>query len=151
MSKRFTHITQEEFEQFLKDRPEYWGPVRDADAGEIVYRSAQFAPENDELALWLYSTIDKHTSRTREKGSDAIRLVVVHNEKNHLKIGRKKTLRIKTWRKNLAKKIDSLMAEGEDIVNFCSECGNVMVRRSGSYGDFLGCTKYPDCSNTEDF
>lgn len=149
MTKRFTHITREEFEDFLKQRPERWGPVKHADANELVYRTAQFAPNNDDLALWLYSSIDQYTGKTREKGSDAIRLVVVHDDREHLKIGRKKTLRINTWRKNLRKKINSLMREGDSMITYCGNCGAVMTKRKGEYGEFLGCTNFPKCNNTQ--
>ena len=30
----------------------------------------------------------------------------------------------------------------------CPECGGALVRRSGKYGDFLGCTHYPECHFT---
>lgn len=30
----------------------------------------------------------------------------------------------------------------------CEKCGNLMVSKSGRYGEFLACTGYPDCKNT---
>lgn len=30
----------------------------------------------------------------------------------------------------------------------CPKCGNIMVKRSGCYGEFWGCTSYPDCRQT---
>ena len=30
----------------------------------------------------------------------------------------------------------------------CPECGGALVKRSGKYGDFLGCTHYPECHFT---
>lgn len=30
----------------------------------------------------------------------------------------------------------------------CPKCGNIMVRRSGCYGEFWGCASYPDCRQT---
>lgn len=32
----------------------------------------------------------------------------------------------------------------------CPECGGFMVKRSGKFGDFYGCTNYPICDNTYD-
>ena len=34
----------------------------------------------------------------------------------------------------------------EDV--WCVECGCLMKRRTGRYGDFYGCTGYPRCTNT---
>ncbi|MBR1610613.1 MAG: topoisomerase DNA-binding C4 zinc finger domain-containing protein, partial [Methanobrevibacter sp.] len=34
-----------------------------------------------------------------------------------------------------------------NIVGEC-KCGGKLVKRSGSYGDFVGCTNYPDCKIT---
>lgn len=31
----------------------------------------------------------------------------------------------------------------------CAKCGSPMVQRSGAYGAFLGCTRYPACRHTE--
>lgn len=31
----------------------------------------------------------------------------------------------------------------------CPECGNVLVKRIGKYGEFLGCSHYPKCTYTE--
>lgn len=146
--KRFVQITREDFETFLKRRPEYWGPVSPPRVNEMVYRTAQFAPQDDDLSLWCYSSIDKTTGHARKKGSDAIRLVAVYNDNVHLKYGEKKTLRIQTWRKNLSKKITSMIQRGKDGIMFCPDCGDVMVRREGKYGEFWGCNSYPKCQKT---
>ena len=37
--------------------------------------------------------------------------------------------------------------QASNIVGECS-CGGKLVKRSGSYGDFVGCTNYPDCKVT---
>lgn len=34
----------------------------------------------------------------------------------------------------------------EDIV--CPECGGLLVKRKGKYGNFIGCSNYPDCEYT---
>ena len=31
----------------------------------------------------------------------------------------------------------------------CPKCGSNLVKRSGKYGDFLGCSNYPDCKHTQ--
>ena len=37
--------------------------------------------------------------------------------------------------------------QASNIVGECS-CGGKLVKRSGRYGDFVGCTNYPDCNVT---
>ena len=31
----------------------------------------------------------------------------------------------------------------------CPECGQRLVERKGKYGEFLGCTGYPECKYTQ--
>ena len=35
-------------------------------------------------------------------------------------------------------------------VRLCPRCGSVLRKRSGRYGDFIGCTGFPECRYTED-
>ncbi len=41
-------------------------------------------------------------------------------------------------------------SEAAKKVLVCPRCGNVLKRRTGIYGDFLGCCSYPDCKYTRD-
>ena len=40
---------------------------------------------------------------------------------------------------------ESIMIEYSD---YCLSCGSVMTMRNGKFGPFMGCTSYPDCTNT---
>ena len=40
-------------------------------------------------------------------------------------------------------------SEAAKKVRKCPKCGNILKRRKGRYGDFLGCLGYPDCRYTE--
>lgn len=35
-------------------------------------------------------------------------------------------------------------------VKACPLCGNILKQRNGKFGEFLGCTNFPDCRYTED-
>ncbi len=35
-----------------------------------------------------------------------------------------------------------------DIPNKCPKCGSELKERTGKYGKFLGCTKFPECRYT---
>lgn len=146
---KYVQPTQEEFELFLLGTRWDWDVTEEPDAGEIVYESRDFLPDHDDRVVRIFSTIDKRTGKARSKGSDAIRTVIWDNNISRPIGGRTKTLRIKTWKKNLLKKLKSLDDETETYIETCDECGSFMVIRNGQYGEFFGCVQYPDCSNTK--
>ena len=40
----------------------------------------------------------------------------------------------------------------ETVVDIeCDKCGSAMVVRTGKYGEFLSCSRYPDCKNSKNF
>jgi hypothetical protein len=147
MSKReFTSITQEEFEEALAETSYSFQRVSYSWTKELVYESYS---ENEVFTLRVYSSLDERTGKTRSKGSDAIRTVVLHTESGKPVMREKRTNRIKTWKKNLKKKIQSLTDRQGDIV-MCNNCESPMVIRENSDGDkFYGCSSYPECKNTE--
>ena len=48
----------------------------------------------------------------------------------------------------LGKEIEN-PSEGTKNVKKCPKCGNTLRKRSGKYGEFLGCMSYPECRYTE--
>lgn len=147
--RQYVQPTKQEFEECLEQTGHEWGIDMKAPGMEYVYDTHDFMPDNNGIVLRVYSTIDKRTNEARSKGSDAIRLVVFNRHAMRPMGGRKKTLRIKTYCKNLKEKIQSVFDEYDRYVTRCDECGRWMVIRDGKYGEFLGCTGYPDCDHTE--
>ncbi len=46
--------------------------------------------------------------------------------------------------------IQAVETNSEEVVDkTCDKCGNPMVVKRGRYGEFLACSAYPDCKNTE--
>jgi ssDNA-binding Zn-finger/Zn-ribbon topoisomerase 1 len=41
-------------------------------------------------------------------------------------------------------------SEAAKALKTCPKCGNIMKKRSGIYGEFWGCSGYPECRYTED-
>lgn len=41
-------------------------------------------------------------------------------------------------------------SEAAKQVRTCPRCGNLLRKRNGKYGEFLGCAGFPDCRYTED-
>lgn len=147
--RRYVQPDRGDFENFLESTGLGWKLEEDSQSNEHVYEAHSAIPDYTGVVLRTYSTIDERTDKARSKGSDAIRLVIWDKNIEMPIGGRKKTLRIETWRKNLRKKIKSLVEEWEDIVAICDDCGDLMVLRDGKYGEFYGCRNYPSCDNTE--
>ena len=47
-------------------------------------------------------------------------------------------------------KLGPLIEEAMKSVPKCKKCGRNMVRRKGKYGEFWGCSGYPECTYTRD-
>lgn len=148
--RRYVQPTKEEFEKCLAQTEHEWEINYNAPGNEYVYETHEFMPEHNGIVLRIFSTIDQKNDRARSKGSDAIRLVIWNNHLVKPMGGRKKTLRIETYCKNLLEKIEDIFASHEDYVVECDNCGAWMVIRDGQYGEFYGCSNYPDCKNTKE-
>ena len=145
-AKKYVQPSQEEFEIFLAGTPWSWD-IAEQDVGEVVYKSDDFS-SREAIDVRIFSTIDERTAKARPKDSDAIRTVVWNNNEGSPVGGRRSTYRIKTWRKNLSKKLKSLSEDIDEYVQVCDECGSLMVIRNGEYGEFYGCSSYPSCTET---
>lgn len=140
-------FTRDEFEDVLEDTEYDWSRMRYDWAREWIYEAES---ENGNFIMRVYSSVDRRNNKSREKDSDAIRLTVIDAESERPVMKEKRTNRIKTWPKNLKKKIHNVKNR-KDEITICSECGSLMVVRSNKEtGEkFLGCTNYPDCQNVE--
>jgi hypothetical protein len=155
--REYVRITDGEFVEFLNESGYIWHRMYPND-GSNINELQKFSGEevfeipldhiDENLSIRIFSTISKSTGKARDKGDDAIRCVIWGRDLDRPIGGRKKTLRIKTWRKNLEQKLESLYSEWDDHVTNCDECGNWLVKRDGQYGEFLGCVNYPECDNT---
>lgn len=160
--KEYQSITRSEFESFLDDVVgDRWEEVGGAKftevrnfVGERVYKipirqdSINGDIDIEYIEIRVFSTIDKKTNKSRQKGEDSIKTVLWDPDIDGPVAGKTRTHRIKTWRKNLKKKIEDLHNIGEHTV-VCEQCGGWLVKREGKYGEFLGCTNYPECQNTQ--
>jgi hypothetical protein len=155
--RKYVRITEEEFEDFLDKLWYEWHEANPSDDGfrkfskEKVY---SIPPLNgnisDDVTILIFSTIDTRTGKARDKGQDAIRCVLWDTELQKPIGGRKKTLRIESWRSNLGPKVENLVEETNEYLRHCPECQTGwLVKREGQYGEFLGCVRYPDCNHTE--
>lgn len=92
----------------------------------------------------IYTSIDKSTDKSRTVGSDAIRLVVLNNNDKVI-ANEKRVNRSENWQYRLNQRIDNW----SDGIEWCIQCGNPLVEKTGKYGKFKGCSTYPLCGYTE--
>lgn len=117
---------------------------------EVVSTSGKKFP----YAVRVYSSVDKRTGRTRDCGTDAIRVVLMDLESGRalkLKGGKGKAGQRIYRTKNALPTLVERCREyfGKVIHDGCPKCGSVMAERAGKNGKFLGCTKYPVCNGTK--
>jgi hypothetical protein len=99
-----------------------------------------------ETTLRVYTSIAYGTSR--RVGEDAIRVALVYRRDDGTLTGigsDAKVLRIETWKKNLAKRLESWLDLRGPL---CPKCNSSMAKREGKYGKFYGCIQYPICRGT---
>lgn len=144
---RYKQFDRNEFEECLEKASVEFEEVDYDWTKELVYEAYS---ENKTFTIRVYSSLDKRSGKARDKGSDAIRLVLVHTETGRPLAKQKRTNRIQTYCKNLLKKIENVVGDKQHIT-LCGECSSPMVIRENSdSGDkFYGCTSYPDCRNTK--
>lgn len=41
------------------------------------------------------------------------------------------------------------LEERKPSIRICPKCGNLLLKRKGKYGEFLGCSNYPECRHAE--
>jgi len=144
----YTEITESEMDDFLLGKG--FKEVDLDGVREKVY-GYRFSVDGNPFTLRVYSTIDERTGVSRDCGNDAIRVEIYkwdYDAGEPVHVGHsKKVLRIETWKKNLGKRLKNVK---EMFGPKCPSCASMMVRRSGSNGDFWGCSKYhvTDCSGT---
>lgn len=97
-SSRFVTVSKEDFENWLTNAPWDWTEVNDDRAQEYIYdvfaAGTIQGGEEPQVSVRVYSTVDKRTGVTRERGQDAIR-IVYWDHVNGMPIGKgKKILRV---------------------------------------------------------
>jgi hypothetical protein len=141
MASRFYSITKEEIHQFLMGLG--FQPLALKGVVELVYGKI-IRVGNHCLSLRCYTAVNPG-GRSRERGTDAIRLQLFAKVKNGGKdtivpVGRsQKCLRVKAWRENLRKAIHRHV--DPEHFRLCPACGSPMVIRENraTGGDFWGC------------
>ena len=109
------------------------------------YEYIYSAPIANGFQLVLYSSVSTQTNEARAKGNDTIRLNLYHNTSSKPVRTATKTLRTDNWMVNLQSKVEELIAVATDSEP-CTGCDGELIRKKGEYGEFIGCTNYPECN-----
>ena len=65
-------------------------------------------------------------------------------------VSRRCSQNYRIWLEHLAKELEKMSAaKKQSKEKICPECGLPMKKRNGRFGEFWGCTGYPDCRHTE--
>ena len=138
MTSRFYAIKKDEMHAFLTDAG--FVPMNLPNVVELVYGKV-FTVNGHHVSLRIYTAINP-TGESREKGSDAIRLVLYSKVEGIPKpVGKQqRCLRVKNWRINLGKAIREVTSP--ESLPTCNECKSPMVLREGRNGEFWGCVMF---------
>ena len=157
MAGTYTEITAADMDHFLVDGLGFREAATFGEGSkEKVYDYSFETKGGERLAIVVFSSVDERTGVSRDSGNDAIRVVLMWEDKKsstekwHAIGSTKRVNRIGTWRKNLKKRLSNWkdMLEGQ-----CPDCGAPLTVRKGEHGKFLGCTRYNStgCSYTETY
>jgi hypothetical protein len=157
-------ISLEEMDAFLVESQGFIRiPLEEMDAPHIKARfckewiyereySEEFAPG---CRIRIFSSLDSRGGGSRDVGRDAIRVVIVDPEGFPWCKAFARVHRVKGWRANLLRRIETPLEESS-LYRWvperygCTEgCSGILRTRWGKKGSFLGCSNYPRCRNTE--
>lgn len=145
----YKKINKEEFEECLAQTELDFKPVYYDWSGEIIYEAYS---KHETYTIRVYSSLGKRSGRARDKGYDAIRVVLIHTDSGRPLMKQRRVNRIQTYCKNLRKRIRNIVGDKDDLT-YCHKCGSVMVlrERKSDGNRFYGCVQYPDCKGTKSF
>lgn len=142
-ARKFVRFNLSEFKAALSYLP---GNYRNAVVKAWEYVFDIEVPGATGIIIRIYSSVDKITGYSRDKGADKIKMFLV-NEKFQTPMSESESiLRTVGWSARLPEKISLLSAKAHKMI--CPNCHIPLVKRTGRNGDFLGCQNFPDCKQT---
>lgn len=139
MPPHYTLITLQEMTQHIE--PLGFEFYNDPKAQEYVFQK-YLKEKNIEYTLRVYTSISKYNDDSRTVGTDAIRLVVLGDNKY---FGEGRVNRTQNWRDNLTARIN----KWNQVYTVCPQCGHALRPKQGKYGEFMGCVTFPACGYTQ--
>ncbi len=98
------------------------------------------------VVVRVYTTLPRGAGVVRERGADAIRVVLVDRKSGRAVWSATRTHRTQGWRERMVERMREAWRAVAGLPR-CPECGRAMVeRKSARTGrPFLGCAGYPEC------
>jgi len=142
----YKRINKAEFEDCLAKTDLQFQTVDYDWTGELIYEAYS---KDETFTIRVYSSLSKHSGAARDKGSDAIRVVLLHTESGQPLMKNKRVHRIQTFCKNLRQRIRKVV-DSKGNLQYCPICDGLMVIRTNKKNNnkFYGCLNYPDCTGT---
>ena len=112
MAARFTEITLEDMDKFLKRAFRVLHPKRDDERGEYIYDLFL----STTVGIRVMTSVSRHADRGRAKGMDAIRVQLFNfHRKKPLRPGKWPIVkRTQGWRDNLRERIEDMVEAYDD-------------------------------------
>lgn len=144
----YTEITLRKFLDFLKyEKLTYSLTSTSRDTKEYVFD----IPASLGTVIRVFSSVDVRSKVSRDRGTDAIRLVLINKELDVPIVKGKKTLRTYNWESILSKKIRHFLEHIRHYERNCPKCHSPLAVRKGKKGEFWGCTAFPKCKYTTNY
>jgi len=153
-SKRYVEISEADMTDLMEVQMGF-AKIELSGTTEIVWQRQVETKSGEKFpyAVRVYSSIAYGTSRGC--GEDAIRVVLINLDTGRpIKLqptkgkAGKRIYRTKSAMPNLRTRCRELFAYVINPGHHCPDCDSLMATRKGGYGEFLGCTNYPDCRGT---
>jgi len=102
-------------------------------------------------SIRIFSSVDRNSKKTRESGSDAIRVTLYDLKKDRpIKVERRVNRTVNAFHnmKERARELWRYVADGSHV---CPDCEGLLVKRTAkrTKKDFLGCSAFPECKHTQ--
>jgi replicative superfamily II helicase len=135
MAAEFVTITKTEMEEWLPD-------------GAKAIERRGYEIDRPGIVVKVYSSIVGEQSRG--VGQDAIRCVLFDTFAER-PLGKTKRVHRTEGATTVWERLDDRVVEMMLLlseVTFCPKCGHIMILRNGKFGEFFGCSQFPDCRGT---
>ena len=102
-------------------------------------------------AIRIFSSIDRRTNITRDTGQDAIRVTLFDLKKDRPVKVEKRVNRTKNALVNMRTRAREMWQYVSSNENTCPTCMRLLVKRTAkrTKKNFMGCSSYPECKNTQ--
>ena len=102
-------------------------------------------------AIRVYSSIDRNTNKTRDTGTDAIRVTLYDLKKDRPVKVEKRVNRTENALSNMRIRAREMWQYVANDKNTCPLCQSMLVKRTAkrTKKDFLGCSDFPNCKHTQ--